>query len=269
MLIVKLDDIKKFFMLDNKNFVVQSYLTLLGRAPDHEGFKYYRERLEAGYSRVSILDQISRSKEFSDKKKMVGLKKLLWAEKGKRHWFLRLFMSKLLPPTDGQDCNKILGPLEDLGCYDLTLGHYVERLRYDPVKADNWYALAEFYRRSGHRAEMKRAYALSLLLADKSSDIEAEAAKAFEKETEQSINWATLMVQRSFYAKAQDNFNILPLNFDLARIDQHTPFLVLAAYCGISSDHMFFYEFNGCNAEVASAYYSAVLKRSIFAARSH
>ena len=47
----------------DERFVIVSYLTLLGRAPDFDGLTYYLERLRSGCSKLQLLKQLRRSDE--------------------------------------------------------------------------------------------------------------------------------------------------------------------------------------------------------------
>jgi O-antigen biosynthesis protein len=74
-----LDDLLE---LEDEQFIVCAYLTLLGRPPDSEGFKYYCRRLHNGVSKLGILKQIVDSSEAkSANKKLPGLLEALAKER--------------------------------------------------------------------------------------------------------------------------------------------------------------------------------------------
>ncbi|MDK9719465.1 MAG: DUF4214 domain-containing protein, partial [Trichlorobacter sp.] len=56
---------------DADDFIKCVYLTLLGRTPDSEGFKYYSSRMACGTSKLSVLRQIANSCEFKNIKGVV------------------------------------------------------------------------------------------------------------------------------------------------------------------------------------------------------
>lgn len=48
---------------EGSDFIRCAYLTVLGRLPDEEGFRFYFEQLDAGFSKLSILRQLRTSAE--------------------------------------------------------------------------------------------------------------------------------------------------------------------------------------------------------------
>jgi hypothetical protein len=48
---------------EGSDFIRSAYLTVLGRLPDEEGFGFYFGRLNAGFSKASILYQLRKSSE--------------------------------------------------------------------------------------------------------------------------------------------------------------------------------------------------------------
>jgi hypothetical protein len=48
---------------EDKDFIIRAYVSILDRYPDPVGERYYLSRLQAGYSKVQVLDQINRSGE--------------------------------------------------------------------------------------------------------------------------------------------------------------------------------------------------------------
>lgn len=60
--------------LYDEAFVKAAYLLILGRVADPNGLEYYAGRLRRGYSRISVLDQLTKSSEaLEDWKKQPGL----------------------------------------------------------------------------------------------------------------------------------------------------------------------------------------------------
>ena len=55
--------VQELMRADGETFLRWAYYTLLGRGPDPEGMGYFLGRMAEGKSKVSILQQISRSAE--------------------------------------------------------------------------------------------------------------------------------------------------------------------------------------------------------------
>lgn len=53
----------ELYSYEDIDFVIRAYVNILGRFPDPEGERYYISRLQAGYSKVHLLDQLYRSNE--------------------------------------------------------------------------------------------------------------------------------------------------------------------------------------------------------------
>ena len=81
----------ELFALDGQAFVRESYRNLLNREPDEHGMAYYLGRLAAGYGKASIIVQLAESKESRPHHEIIGLEKLIKAEKHMNHWLLGLF----------------------------------------------------------------------------------------------------------------------------------------------------------------------------------
>ena len=84
----------------DQRFVHCAYLTLLGRAPDHEGLSYYLGRLRMGYSKITILAQLCLSAEGKTHAvKLLGLDSAIQRYKRGR-WPL---IGRYLQSTSGTD----------------------------------------------------------------------------------------------------------------------------------------------------------------------
>ena len=80
--------VTRLFAFDGAAFIQTTYLLLLDRIPDHEGFEYYIGRLALGFSKSSVVAQIYQSKECKTKENEIpGLSKLLKDEKLKNKWW--------------------------------------------------------------------------------------------------------------------------------------------------------------------------------------
>jgi hypothetical protein len=78
--------IYELFVLDGQAFVTESYRNLLNREPDEHGMAYYLGRLAAGYGKARIIMQLAESKESRPHHEIIGLEKLIKAEKHMDHW---------------------------------------------------------------------------------------------------------------------------------------------------------------------------------------
>ena len=81
----------ELFALDGQVFITEAYLNLLGRVPDDHGMTYYLGRLAAGFGKASIIVQLAESKESRPHHEIIGLEKLIKAEKHMNHWLWGLF----------------------------------------------------------------------------------------------------------------------------------------------------------------------------------
>lgn len=89
--IASLTDLMKLY---DEGFVEQAYLVMLGRTADAVGLRYYAARLRSGHSRISVLDQLSKSAEAKGEwNKVAGLSeaiRLFRKSRSMRGWKLAL-----------------------------------------------------------------------------------------------------------------------------------------------------------------------------------
>ena len=78
------------FLVSNEDFIKTAYHILLNRSPDEEGNLYYMARLARGFSRESILLQLSKSPECRAALPQ-SLSSILSSYEREHHWFWRLF----------------------------------------------------------------------------------------------------------------------------------------------------------------------------------
>ncbi len=83
--------ITELFALDEREFIIEAYRTLLQREPDEHGMAYYLGRLAQGYSKASVIVQLAQSQECQPHAQIEGLKILIAEERFASHWFFRFF----------------------------------------------------------------------------------------------------------------------------------------------------------------------------------
>ncbi len=87
-----IENIYEIFILQDENFIAEAFHILLGREPDAQGMAYYCGRLAAGFSRASIIYQLSQSAEaISPIPPLSGLAPLIASERHSRRWYRRFF----------------------------------------------------------------------------------------------------------------------------------------------------------------------------------
>lgn len=82
-----INNIYELFALNNEDFVDACYEVLLERSPDMHGKRYYLGRLACGFTRESVIYQISKSMEISKIDSIGGLSALLSKEKRKQIFY--------------------------------------------------------------------------------------------------------------------------------------------------------------------------------------
>ena len=76
--IVAATSLDELLAYHDADFIHCAYITLLGRAPDPEGIRYYLGRIRAGRAKIEIIDQIASSAEAKSRnQKIVGLKRAI------------------------------------------------------------------------------------------------------------------------------------------------------------------------------------------------
>lgn len=93
--------VTELFSLDDIPFVEACYKLLLRREADNSGLRYYLGRLAIGYSRESIIYDLTRSKEYNNKNSLIGLEKIIKQEKMRQNWLFRIFIKNRPRRIDG------------------------------------------------------------------------------------------------------------------------------------------------------------------------
>ena len=88
---MSIQHIYELFALDGQIFITEAYRNLLNREPDEHGMAYYLGRLAVGYSKAHVIAQLAKSQESRPHDEIIGLKKLIKAEKYINHWLWGLF----------------------------------------------------------------------------------------------------------------------------------------------------------------------------------
>ena len=122
--------IYELFVLDGQAFVAESYRNLLNREPDEHGMAYYLGRLAAGFGKAEIIMQLAESKESRPHHEIIGLEKLIKAEKHMNHWLWGTFgrwrrQERLL--REG---------IQGLACVTLRMGEMNSTLCFLPQRLD-------------------------------------------------------------------------------------------------------------------------------------